>query len=46
MYMNKLGAVKTPLFLTRASKNSPLSLQVGDELQNKYSKYRQNTCSV
>ena len=44
MYMNKIGAVKTPLFLTRASKNSPL--QVGDELQNKYSKYRQNTCST
>lgn len=31
--MNKIGAVKTPLFLTRASKNSPL--QVGDELQKK-----------
>ena len=23
-----------------------LPLQVGDELQNKYSKYRQNTCST
>ena len=33
------------LCLTRASKNSPSSTG-GDELQNKYSKYRQNTCSA